>query len=91
MRIKYVNVYLVDQAYGGPEEGGWYFEYGLPRKSMPCTIAQLPTLRVKVAKWCEKQNRTRPPMYSVASLGVYASVVEEAPAKEWPSERPFYE
>ena len=24
----YVNVYLIDLAYGGPEEGGWWFDFG---------------------------------------------------------------
>ena len=24
----YVNIYKVDRAYGGPEEGGWYYDVG---------------------------------------------------------------
>ena len=28
--IKYVNVYLEDRAYGGPEEGGWWYDYRTP-------------------------------------------------------------
>jgi len=24
----FVNVYIVDRAYGGPEEGGWYYDTG---------------------------------------------------------------
>ena len=24
----YVNLYSVGRAYGGPEEGGWYYDYG---------------------------------------------------------------
>ena len=24
------SIHLVDRAYGGPEEGGWYFDYGEP-------------------------------------------------------------
>lgn len=31
----YVNVYLVTQLYGGPEEGGWYFDSGEPLGSIP--------------------------------------------------------
>lgn len=26
----YVNVYKVNHAYGGPEEGGWWYEVGIP-------------------------------------------------------------
>lgn len=32
---KYVNVYQVGRAYGGPEEGGWYFDHGVPVASIP--------------------------------------------------------
>ena len=31
----YVNVYLVTQLYGGPEEGNWYFDAGSPLASIP--------------------------------------------------------
>lgn len=30
---KYVNVYHVEQCYGGPEEGGWYYDSGEPLES----------------------------------------------------------
>ncbi len=35
MTIKYVNVYMADRAYGGPEEGGWYYTYGEALKLSP--------------------------------------------------------
>ena len=30
MPVVYVNIYQEGQARGGPEEGGWYFNYGTP-------------------------------------------------------------
>ena len=30
MPVVYVNMYLDGRAYGGPEEGGWYFNHGTP-------------------------------------------------------------
>lgn len=27
-----VHVFEIGRAYGGPEEGGWYYSYGLPQK-----------------------------------------------------------
>ena len=30
----YVNVYEIGQAYGGPEEGGWYYDVGTPIKCL---------------------------------------------------------
>ncbi len=30
---KYLNIYEVGQAYGGPEEGGWWYSCGSPMES----------------------------------------------------------
>jgi hypothetical protein len=34
-RNKFINVYEMEQAYGGPEEGGWYYPTGTPLASVP--------------------------------------------------------
>lgn len=91
MRVQYVNVYLVDQAYGGPEEGGWWYTYGVPQRSIAVKPSSAQRLRDKVDAWCDKENEDRPEMYSVASQGVYQTRLEEHPGKGWPSERPYYE
>ena len=31
---KYLNVYKITQAYGGPQEGGWWFDVGEPLESV---------------------------------------------------------
>ena len=36
----YVNVYNVYQAYGGPEEGGWYYDIGEPLASIPINTSR---------------------------------------------------
>jgi len=33
--VKYANAYLTDRLYGGPEEGGWYYDVGEPIMSLP--------------------------------------------------------
>jgi hypothetical protein len=33
--LYYLNVYAVTQNYGGPEEGGWWYESGMPLASVP--------------------------------------------------------
>ena len=33
--LLFVNVYMVSRAYGGPEEGGWYFDAYHPEESVP--------------------------------------------------------
>ncbi len=34
----YINAYAVGKAYGGPEEGGWYYNYWIPGASLPFTV-----------------------------------------------------
>lgn len=34
MRL-YVNIYAVGRAMGGPEEGGWFYDYGMPIGAIP--------------------------------------------------------
>ena len=41
-RIKFVNVYIVTRHYGGPEEGGWWFNSGEPLASVPVVIGPKP-------------------------------------------------
>lgn len=31
--MKYLNIYEIGQAYGGPEEGGWWYTVGTPVES----------------------------------------------------------
>ena len=89
---KYVNVYLADQARGGPEEGGWYYECGQPVSSIACDDDdEVAKYRVDMNAWCVKQNKDRPSMHSVASEGEFVSVVEDEPAMAYPFERPHYE
>lgn len=33
--VKYANAYLTDRLYGGPEEGGWWYDTGEPVMSLP--------------------------------------------------------
>lgn len=39
MRL-YVNIYAVSRCYGGPEEGGWWFEAGEPVGSVPIEMTE---------------------------------------------------
>ena len=42
----FVNAYSEDQVYGGPEEGGWYYDAGIPLASVP--IRAKPAIRRSV-------------------------------------------
>ncbi len=93
-----VAVYLVDRAYGGPEEGGWWFDSGEPDEEM----AQFTRLfhnedlaydyRARVEnKLCFKLNKGRRSISSVLSEGEYHARVETGLPAAFPAERPRYE
>lgn len=42
MDLLYVNAYLVCRVYGGPEEGGWWFNAGEPLASVPVEAIRQP-------------------------------------------------
>ena len=90
-----VAVYLIDQAYGGPEEGGWWYQVGkLVRVSKVFKNEEL------TYSFCRKfnnhlegtLNKERRPISSVLSEGVFcAQVHEDFAPKHYPEVRPHYE
>ena len=36
--VMYANAYITDRVYGGPEEGGWYYDCGEPVMSLPFIV-----------------------------------------------------
>lgn len=91
----FVNIYDVDKAYGGPEEGGWWYEYGVPVASIPvkrdATKHEIHQIATQWAHYCNDNNRGRPSMSSVASQGEYLIYIENHFAKEWPEQTPRFE
>lgn len=49
----FVTVYLVDRAYGGPEEGGWYFNCGERQKNRRGFVFQNDD---KACTFCRRYN-----------------------------------
>lgn len=99
-----VSVFLVDRAYGGPEEGGWWYDTGTP-----CTeifeelgtykLPQITTdkeyafARRKVMQQLldATLNVGRPSIGSSISRGKYRAVVSDNFPVAYPAERPRYE
>ena len=93
-RYIYVNVYETDRVYGGPQEGGWYYDAGSPVKSMPVPRARAKRLLARVRERLEAINREdgRRPGWSVLSRGDYLHAwIENHPGREYPEHRPTYE
>jgi hypothetical protein len=96
-----VAVYLCDRAYGGPEEGGWWYDTGcLSRDHWHLTRVFKPEQRAEALAYCRElndkalreDNKGRPPAHSVNSIGVFvAQVYDDFPPAFFPQERPRYE
>jgi hypothetical protein len=96
---KYINVYEVTQSFGGPEEGGWWFDCGTPLESVRCDNEQefdAATLILEKRYEVDEKNRwsrerqagmhsCMPGAYSVMIL------VEDKFAEAYPQTCPHYE
>lgn len=90
-----VAVYMVDRAYGGSEEGGWWYNTG----DLVRTVKVFRN-ESKAINYCRRfneildntLNRGRRPISSVLSTGRYAAEMwdDHAP-KHYPECRPYYE
>ena len=86
----HVNAYSVTREYGGPEEGGWYFDLYEPLESV----------EISSTEEIDKVKKELEDKYADQKEGDISSVLggtdirvfpEEHPAKRQPEERPFYE
>lgn len=91
-----VAVLLEDLAYGGAEEGGWYYGYGYP-----INLSEAPQRRFKtlgkaqgylnrIAPVIDYLNRDRPSISSVLSEGRYRAYVFSGKPHGYPDQRPHY-
>lgn len=84
----YVNVYEVSRCYGGPEEGGWWFDTGEPVDSTLYTdySAALDAMEALRDSYPDTGRSS-----SVLGGEDYRVTVERHPAASYPTERPHYE
>ena len=98
----YANVYLHDRQYGGPEEGGWFYDTYAPidgdsdwDESPPAhghfpTIGHAEKAMEQLVAWCNDQNSRRRSPSSMASEGHFVARLESWPAEFEPARRPHY-
>lgn len=88
--LVYVNAYLIVRQYGGPEEGGWWFDCGKPVGSLPCTSQR--EAKSKVDEMRAKFEHLREGDINSVLGGCEVSVyIEEDFARFFPETRPRYE
>lgn len=94
-----VAVFLMDRAYGGPEEGGWWYDCGTPADEYAQYTKGF-TDEIEAIKYSaeldqiiEKEglNEGRREIGSVLSTGRYEAWVSEGNPKRFPLTRPHYE
>jgi hypothetical protein len=96
-----VAIYLCDRAYGGAEEGGWYYDCGelakdfdfISRRKVFRTSGEAYAYasRLNRGEFLQHHNDGRPSIGSVLSQGRYRAEVfaNDAPG-HFPAERPYY-
>lgn len=95
----YVNIYLHNRAYGGPEEGGWTYDAYTPTTDLDDEIetGHFPSAEaaydayLKAMAKCNEANKTRRSPSSVISEGHYEAMLEAWPAAQQPEFRPYYQ
>lgn len=94
-----VGVFLCDRAYGGSEEGGWWYDYGIP---VTCDLAvfnrtfktrdEAGSYAFELQKMEKEWNKERIPVSSVNSDGEYRVLVQRGVRlRRFPKQRPRYE
>ena len=90
----YVNAYETRLVYGGPEEGGWWFDTGTPTGQSWGPFATLEEAwdqQAALAENVNEWNEGRWPKHSVNSDGRYELHVEGHEPREYPERSPRYE
>lgn len=93
---KFVNIYEVNRGYGGPEEGGWWYDYGsvsvsfaIPSGDQEEAKAKLILAQSIVDDWNgDGENRD---LGSVNCVGSFLCWIEDHPGRDFPDRKPHYE
>ena len=93
-----VAIFMVNLACGGPEEGGWWYNYGTPAdefaqytrgfESEEEAFAYQHVLDTTVTP---ELNEGRAELRSVLSCGRFSAVVTDGNPRPFPDQRPTYE
>jgi hypothetical protein len=88
--IKFINVYEVERCYGGPEEGGWWYDVGEPVASVPyANEHDGQRIRHEMKQMYPRSKGQG--RYSVFGGPDYEVYSEDQFARPFPKERPHYE
>ena len=93
-----VATYDCDQMYGGPEEGGWWYEAGsLVRihrvyRNLDVAYQYCRRLNARLHSRAFGPNKGKPDFHSVLSEGqISAHIFDDCAPRGFPEQRPHYE
>ncbi len=92
--FNYLTVYFVTREYGGPEEGGWYYDRYVKKFSFytgGMSESDEDVLFSSLEAWSDSVNDGKPRLHSVSSRGEYWIIREEESGALETTERPRYE
>ena len=87
----YVNVYEEDRGYGGPEEGGWWYDISEPVHSERFDNERDAEAYAESIKDEYPEQGDRPVSSVIYSGGAHTIRIENHPPVEQPTSRPHYE
>ena len=104
-KYAYVNVYEVECNYGGPEEGGWYFDSGILVPDMGEKVPlpegwedldhmeQRAVIMPTLSRWgetCKAMNEGTLPRSSVNGSPDLIARWQDHPGENYPQTEPYY-
>lgn len=87
--MKFVNVYLIDRRWGGPQEGGWWYNNYNCIETYPTREENTNTV-VEFLK-NEHEDKAHGDIYSVLGGREIEIMIEDRPSQSETTERPHYE
>ncbi len=91
----FLNVYMTNRAYGGPEEGGWWYDYGVFQECLgtffsPDNAAEALEKWQRIASARNKERGSYGDIGSVLCEGALRVRLERHPGCDYPTQRPYY-
>lgn len=91
----YINEYSINREYGGPEEGGWWYETGKYITCHGIAAAFTLALNIKEEKLPivirKREEENQHPTGSVLCTGWSTIFIDTEPGKDYPTKKPIYE
>lgn len=84
-----IKLHYVTQAYGGPEEGGWYYENGIPYQTH-CIFSKKQCIQRLLDLTQDLELHDQPPIDDSRGLTAIHATLGKGYAEYYPTERPYY-